>query len=512
MTSPVRMVLAVALVLLLLVMFIQLFNTSKFLSQYQSSSSWVKELEASHKEGMDSLRVEMEIAASQALEEKTRHLLQSHATEIANAKAESEQQLQAEIQRITNELHEKQSAEVEKIKSDMMTMANSSQSEQLETSRNTREPKKIPKKIAYAFNGYLGDMFSIPTALAAVFDVDNVYGVMLDASVNKSSMEILKQLIVEYVLESPNGCLTVTCVEQRVFVTKGEFSVTYGGISESLPVLDIMHMLLEFNSEWDFFINLTPFDYPLGSQEDIQKLLTKMKGQSFCGVSGGHPPSLARGLFQQRWMMNNFDPSLLKVRNPNDVERLKTIPVGLGFPDNVTDDGNGTSSVFHVYQAEAYGIFERKFCVYALTSAVTRRVIALLSRGFGSTEQLLPTIIMNQKKFKNCGFTMRGNNIASGPIWPMPSCKPSFERNRTHCNDNVESFLQNAKNSSLLFYRKFPKVPFDPVNDDATVIAAAYKSEMYRTAVRKHLLNKESEYSNIWRQTVEHKSAIRCKV
>lgn len=92
----------------------------------------MKRLVGSHKEEMDHMRYEMEVAASIALEEKTLLLSQMHATDIANLKAECEQQFQADVQRITKELNVKHSLQIEKVKSDMSSMANSSQSEQLE--------------------------------------------------------------------------------------------------------------------------------------------------------------------------------------------------------------------------------------------------------------------------------------------------------------------------------------------------------------------------------------------
>jgi len=345
-----------------------------------------------------------------------------------------------------------------------------------------------PVTVAYGFNGYIGDMYSVPAALAAIFHENNVYGVLVDGSVDASKIAELKRLITKHVLEAPgHGCESAACVESRVFVEAAAFSVTYAGISEPLATLDVMQMLLEFDADWDFFVNLTPLDYPLASQEDIVQILAKMKGRSYCGVSDGTLPNHADGVFMKRWKSNYFDPSVLRLRDPKEHEKLQRMQQadpGLGI---VMDDG-----LLNVFHAEAYGIFERSFCAHVLESKVTYRVIALLSRGWASSEQVLPMILMNQDEFKHCGFIMRGNNAASGPAWPMQE------------GGDETSFLNAAKDSGLLFYRKFAKVAsIDPVTGDADALAAAYESEFYRTILRNSFGNATSEYAVGWKANME---------
>ncbi|KAL3816306.1 hypothetical protein ACHAXA_011067 [Cyclostephanos tholiformis] len=92
----------------------------------------MKRLVRTHEEAMNRMRDEMEASACKACEEKTLLLSQTHATHIDNLMAESERQCEARVQRITEELNEKYFLQIEKVKSDMFAMANSSQSEQLE--------------------------------------------------------------------------------------------------------------------------------------------------------------------------------------------------------------------------------------------------------------------------------------------------------------------------------------------------------------------------------------------
>ena len=71
--------------------------------------------------------------------------------------------------------------------------------------RNSASASNSLPTIAYAFIGYKGDMYSIPVALAAVFDASNVYCVQLDASVSQSDVDELRDLIIHEVLDWNRG-------------------------------------------------------------------------------------------------------------------------------------------------------------------------------------------------------------------------------------------------------------------------------------------------------------------
>merc|ERR1711862_1093913 len=150
----------------------------------------------------------------------------------------------------------------------------------------SRKHDHLPS-IAYSYNAYHGDYLAIPVSLAASFHPRNVYYVLLDPSILASEVQTLQHLIVEAVLQQqlsgPSFC-NKTCVESRIFVRTGDFSVTYAGISEPLATLDALAKLLEVDGNWEFFVNLTPVDYPLASQNDISALLTGMRGFSFMGT------------------------------------------------------------------------------------------------------------------------------------------------------------------------------------------------------------------------------------
>ena len=85
--------------------------------------SEIARLRQSHEEEIVRTRGVAELTASQALEEKILLMSQTHATDIANLKAESDQLVQTEVQRITNELNEKHA---------ILAMTSFSQTEQIE--------------------------------------------------------------------------------------------------------------------------------------------------------------------------------------------------------------------------------------------------------------------------------------------------------------------------------------------------------------------------------------------
>merc|ERR1711966_327897 len=100
-------------------------------------ASLAKQLEESHQKGIESMRAEVKVSASQALEEKMQQVLQ-----------ESTQQHQVGVQHITSELNEKHSLELEKVRSDLMSLANSSQSEREQLVAAHREEMEREKAAA----------------------------------------------------------------------------------------------------------------------------------------------------------------------------------------------------------------------------------------------------------------------------------------------------------------------------------------------------------------------------
>ena len=328
------------------------------------------------------------------------------------------------------------------------------------------------------FNGYRGDYLAIPTALAAVFHPRNVYYVLLDPGISEAEAATLRRLVVRAVLQSPpRHCPDAACVESCLHVRGGDFSVTWAGISEPLATLDTMAQLLAADDRWDVFINLTPLDYPLASQNDIAVLLAHVRGFSFAG-SYEAGPRQAEGMYEKWWHQLNHDPALFHKRSPADTmdtERQKLVRLQGGLPWEIKD-----SPSLRIFHAEAYGIWDRAFCQYAVNSPLSRRAIALLSHGFGASEELLPSVLMNSpEQHAHCPSSWRMNTHGMGPHWKM---------DKTNEEDTVHRIVSDMAGTGLLFARKFP-TPCVASDDNCQ---SAYDKEPYRAAVRMRLLRDET--------------------
>jgi hypothetical protein len=93
-------------------------------NELNDSNEKIKRLVGLHEDEMISMR--------RKCEDETLLLSQTHATHIENLNAESERQCEARVQDVTEELNKKFFLQIEKVKSDMLSMAKSSQSEQVE--------------------------------------------------------------------------------------------------------------------------------------------------------------------------------------------------------------------------------------------------------------------------------------------------------------------------------------------------------------------------------------------
>jgi len=103
----------------------------------------------------------------------------------------------------------------------------------------------------------------------AIYVPENFYLIHID---KKTSNE-LKNEIRLFLKPYPNA-----------YVMQSE-KVIWGGYSMVQAELDGMKYLLEINSEWDYFINLSGQDYPLKSQKIISQFLSENNGKSYLKIA-----------------------------------------------------------------------------------------------------------------------------------------------------------------------------------------------------------------------------------
>lgn len=99
----------------------------------------------------------------------------------------------------------------------------------------------------------------------AIYEPGNSYLVHID---KKASVD-LKEEIRLFLAPFANTCIMHSK------------NVVWGGYSMVQAELDGIKYLLEMNTGWDYFINLSGQDYPLKSQKIIQKFLSENNGKSY---------------------------------------------------------------------------------------------------------------------------------------------------------------------------------------------------------------------------------------
>jgi hypothetical protein len=102
----------------------------------------------------------------------------------------------------------------------------------------------------------------------ALYHPANHYLIHLDKKASNSLYADLKEFLANY----PN-----------THILKSE-NVVWGGYSTVQAELNGMNYLLNLNTKWEFFINLSGQDYPLKSQKIIIEYLTQNKGSNFLKI------------------------------------------------------------------------------------------------------------------------------------------------------------------------------------------------------------------------------------
>ncbi|HTN46324.1 MAG TPA: beta-1,6-N-acetylglucosaminyltransferase [Flavipsychrobacter sp.] len=99
----------------------------------------------------------------------------------------------------------------------------------------------------------------------AIYHIDNQYLVHIDKKADNKTYEIIHQFLIQY----PNAHIMESA------------NIVWGGYSMVQAELNGMKQLLSLGIKWDFFINLSGQDFPLKSQNDIRRFLSRNKKSNF---------------------------------------------------------------------------------------------------------------------------------------------------------------------------------------------------------------------------------------
>ncbi|OVA03549.1 Glycosyl transferase [Macleaya cordata] len=163
--------------------------------------------------------------------------------------------------------------------------------------RDLKNPYPTPPKIAYFITGSDGDGPRILRLLQAVYHPRNQYLLHLDFHASQQQREDLAVSI--------QSTETFT-VSENVNVVGNADSVNYRGPTSISLVLRGAAILLRYSKDWDWFVNLGAWDYPLITQDDFLHVLSFMP-KDFNFIE--HTSSIGWNEYQ-RMIQIVVDPSL----------------------------------------------------------------------------------------------------------------------------------------------------------------------------------------------------------
>ena len=295
-------------------------------------------------------------------------------------------------------------------------------------------------------------IFHLPRLLHRIYHLDNVYLVHFDCKIPVTTREATLR---QAVLKIFSNASQENSPPKNVHILPCEH-ITYRGITMVLNTLSAMVYLLEIDTSWAYFINLSGSDYPLVDPHTLRRLLAVHTPHNLNFFSMANK-SIAGKLLSQRTRTFHLDEGMLGPWLPSidaKSQNLKSALVPFSYPVH-----NPVSK--HLYAhgsyAESWMILSREFVQYATKSASARKLLLLFAYSLSSAEHYFPTLALNSHRFNRTivPHAMRlilwkfdGRNAVQHPY-----CIDELFENVTH----KESVKNIVRNTPLLFVRKFRK-------------------------------------------------------
>jgi hypothetical protein len=255
----------------------------------------------------------------------------------------------------------------------------------------------------------------------AIFSVDNFYVFHVDAKADPKLHDSIKVLLNHY---------------DNTIVMKSQ-NCRWGGYSMVNIELEAIRLLVDWNKDWDFFINLSGQDFPLKNQEEIRTFLQDKLSYNFITVFDDNfikewcTPYI---LFRPRQSNKNF----LNARSR--VERVFLEVPGINHLIYVPFLKRKFLDGVKWYAGWQWMILNREFCEYLFSWKDLNRYVSFFKNTFIPDEGFFQTVIMNSP-FSHTVI----NDYKRSVTWQY----------RGNVNiltaDSYESLIQ----SSNLFARKF---------------------------------------------------------
>ncbi|CAM9341638.1 unnamed protein product [Ectocarpus fasciculatus] len=258
--------------------------------------------------------------------------------------------------------------------------------------------------------------------LQAIYDPNNFYLVHLDRKDKRSTRRDFENFIEDW---------------DNVRMLEPALDVSWGGYTITLTAIFGICTMVQWNDEWDFFINLSASDFPLLPQSELTTVLGKYADVGMNFVSGEplNERNRVEVLIDDQGLYREKQSS--KAGRPLKVGKARLPP---------------SKSMFTVYKGEFWVILHRSFCKYLEASPdnVARSLQAYFSRFRISDESYFQTVLCHPLA---PSFLVHPDNLRF-VSWPDVSeghyvLHPDPITGGTSGNVNV------AMDSGALFARKF---------------------------------------------------------
>lgn len=282
-----------------------------------------------------------------------------------------------------------------------------------------RFSKKEAPRFAYLISGTKGDSQRMMRTLQAVYHPRNQYILHMD-------LEAPPRERLDLTMSIKND-LTFREVGNVRAMAQSNL-VTYKGPTMIATTLQAIAILLRESANWDWFINLSPSDYPLVTQDDMLHVFSNISRNlnfiEHTQISG--------------WKLNH---------------RAKPIIVDPGLYMSKKSDLTWTSqrrslpTTFKLFTGSAWVILSRSFVEYCIWGwdNLPRTVLMYYTNFVSSPEGYFHTVICNTEEFRNTAISHDLHYIA----WDSPP--------KQHPKSLTIKDYSDMVNSSAPFARKFAK-------------------------------------------------------
>ncbi|XP_002515811.3 beta-glucuronosyltransferase GlcAT14A [Ricinus communis] len=274
----------------------------------------------------------------------------------------------------------------------------------------------FPPILAYWICGTSGDSNRMLRLLKSIYHPRNQYLLQLDAESSASERAELVVSIQSEALFRAFG---------NVNVVGRSYAINKLGSSALSATLHAAALLLKLNKDWDWFINLSPADYPLMRQDDFLHAMTSLpKDLNFIHYSKDTE-------WKQKYKVNQIvmDPSLYLQKSSDLFYAVETRP----NPD-----------AFKIFGGSPWVILTRSLMEYCVQGweNLPRKLLMYFNNMVYPIEFYFHTVICNSPEFRNT--TVNANLI-----------RYNILENHSSNGEPSESFYDKMLASGAAFARPF---------------------------------------------------------